>query len=80
MAIIYETPGHPTHAERLEQARQLVIQENKASISMIQRVLQIGYNAAARLMEDLEREGVVSPMSTTGIRKVLRAATSKRGA
>ena len=71
MPLIYETPGHPTHAERLEQARKLVIKENKASISLIQRVLRIGYNAAAHLMEDLEREGVVSPMNSTGIRKVL---------
>lgn len=73
MTIIYETPGYPTHAERLEQARKLVIKENKASISMIQRVLRIGYNTAAHLMEDLEREGVVSPMNQTGIRKVLTA-------
>jgi DNA segregation ATPase FtsK/SpoIIIE-like protein len=71
MTIIYETPGHPTHAERLEQARKLVIKENKASISLIQRVLRIGYNAAAHLVGDLERKGVVSPMNATGIRKVL---------
>ncbi len=71
MTIIYETPGHPTHAELLEQAKALVVKERKASISLVQRVLRIGYNTAARLMEDMEREGVVSPMGATGIRKVL---------
>jgi DNA segregation ATPase FtsK/SpoIIIE-like protein len=75
MAIIYETPGYPTHAERLEQAKKLVIKERKASISMIQRVLQIGYNTAAHLMEDLEREGVVSAMNQNGIRKVITPTT-----
>ena len=62
-----------TDAERLDEARRLVLKERRASISMLQRVLRIGYNAAARLMEELEREGTVSPMNTTGVRRVLKA-------
>ncbi len=61
-------------AERLDAARALVLKERRASISMVQRVLRIGYNAAARLMEELEKEGTVSrPMNTTGVRTVLKA-------
>lgn len=62
-----------TDAERLDEARRLVLKERRASISMVQRVLRIGYNAAARLMEELEKEGTVSPMNTTGVRRVLKA-------
>ncbi len=45
----------------LEQARQLVRQQGTASTSMLQRRLRIGYNRAARLMEQLEAEGIVGP-------------------
>lgn len=62
-----------TDAERLDAARALVLKERRASISMVQRVLRIGYNAAARLMEELEKEGTVSPMNTAGLRRVLKA-------
>ncbi len=62
-----------TDAERLDEARRLVLKERRASVSMVQRVLRIGYNAAARLMDELEKEGTVSPMNTTGVRRVLKA-------
>lgn len=62
-----------TDAERLDAARALVVKERRASISLVQRVLRIGYNAAARLMEELEKEGTVSPMNATGVRQVLKA-------
>lgn len=62
-----------TDAERLDTARALVLKERRASISMVQRELRIGYNAAARLLEELEKEGTVSPMNTTGVRRVLKA-------
>jgi len=73
MTVIYQTPGTPTDAERLDEARRLVLKERRASISMVQRVLRIGYNAAARLMEELEKEGTVSQMDATGVRRVLKA-------
>lgn len=59
----------------LDRARNLIMQpDGRASISFIQRKLQIGYNRAARLLEDLEREGVVSAMKTDGSREILRPA------
>ena len=70
---IYRTPGTPSHEEQLAEARKLVIEHQRASISLVQRYMRIGYNLAARLMEDLEKEGTVSPMNTTGVRKVLKA-------
>lgn len=55
----------------IDRARGLVIAHQKASISLVQRHLQIGYNRAARLLEALEIEGVVSPMQGDGHRQVL---------
>jgi hypothetical protein len=52
----------------------LVRKENKASISLVQRHLKIGYNAAARLIERMEDEGVVSIGSTNGTWEVLGVA------
>ncbi len=57
--------------EMLAQARLLVIQHQKASASHVQRELKIGYNRAARCMEWLERQGVISPVEATGTRTVL---------
>lgn len=59
-------------SERLDAARKLVIKHRKASISLVQRTFQIGYNAAARLLEELEKDGTVSPMNANGIRSVLK--------
>jgi len=59
----------------LEQARSLVITSQRASVSAIQRHLRIGYNRAARLLEALEAEGVVSAMNSDGVRTVLDAPT-----
>lgn len=53
-------------ATLLAKARAVVIKQQKASISLVQRTLKIGYNQAARLLEDLEREGVVSRMTVDG--------------
>ena len=57
--------------ELYEQAVQLVARERKASTSFIQRHLQIGYNRAARLIEQMESDGLISPANHVGRREVL---------
>ncbi len=57
--------------ECYDQAVALVAQERKASISMIQRRLRIGYNRAARIMERMEREQVVGPSDGVKPRDIL---------
>ncbi len=52
-------------------ALELVMREKKASTSFIQRHLAIGYNRAARIMDDLEARGVVSAANATGKREIL---------
>jgi S-DNA-T family DNA segregation ATPase FtsK/SpoIIIE len=54
-----------------EQAVALVTREGKASTSFVQRHLNIGYNRAAKLIEQMEREGVVGPANHVGKREVL---------
>ncbi|MGE3936078.1 MAG: DNA translocase FtsK, partial [Rhodospirillaceae bacterium] len=54
-----------------DQAVSLVCRERKASTSFIQRYLQIGYNRAARIIERMEQEGVVSAANRVGKREVL---------
>lgn len=55
-----------------EEAKSLVIETQKASASMIQRRLSVGFNRATRLMEDLEMAGVIGPAEGTKPRKVLQ--------
>lgn len=54
-----------------DKAVAVVKKDRKASISLVQRHLQIGYNRAARLIEEMERQGVVSAMAGNGTRTVL---------
>ncbi len=54
-----------------DQAVALVLRENKVSVSFIQRHLQIGYNRSARLVERMEKEGVVSAANHVGKRTIL---------
>ncbi len=54
-----------------DQAVDIVIKNRRASISLVQRHLRIGYNRAARLLEQMERSGVVSVMGSNGNREVL---------
>jgi S-DNA-T family DNA segregation ATPase FtsK/SpoIIIE len=54
-----------------DQAVAIVLQTRRPSISLVQRHLRIGYNRAARLIEQMERAGLVSPMQSNGNRDVL---------
>jgi S-DNA-T family DNA segregation ATPase FtsK/SpoIIIE len=54
-----------------DQAVAVVLQHKRASISLVQRHLRIGYNRAARLLEQMERSGLVSPMASNGNRDLL---------
>jgi S-DNA-T family DNA segregation ATPase FtsK/SpoIIIE len=57
--------------EYYEDAVRLVVQKDKASISMIQRKLRVGYNRAARMVEMMEQEGYVGPSDGNTAREVL---------
>jgi S-DNA-T family DNA segregation ATPase FtsK/SpoIIIE len=64
--------GEDSESDQLyDQAIALVARERKCSTSFIQRYLQIGYNRAARIVERMEREGVVSAANHVGKREVL---------
>ena len=77
-------PGYSTDSEEgsndtesdplYDEAVAFVLQTRKASISSVQRKLRIGYNRAARLVEQMEATGVVSEMGTNGNREVLAPA------
>ena len=60
-----------------DEAVAIVLRSRRASISLVQRHLRIGYNRAARLIEDMERAGLVSAMQSTGNREVLAPARSE---
>jgi S-DNA-T family DNA segregation ATPase FtsK/SpoIIIE len=54
-----------------DEAVQIVVESRRASISGVQRRLKIGYNRAARMIEEMERIGIVGPAETNGNREVL---------
>ena len=60
-----------------DQAVDIVLRTRRPSISLVQRHLRIGYNRAARLIEDMERAGMVSPMQSNGNREVLVPAKAE---
>jgi DNA segregation ATPase FtsK/SpoIIIE, S-DNA-T family len=69
-------PGAPGEANgeadpMYDQAVAIVLQHKRASISLVQRHLRIGYNRAARLLEQMEKSGLVSSMATNGNRDLL---------
>ncbi|MCF6807012.1 DNA translocase FtsK 4TM domain-containing protein [Thiotrichales bacterium 19S9-12] len=69
-----ETDNNDSSGEKdalYDQAVQIVLETQRASISSIQRRLRIGYNRAARLIEDMEIAGIVSEMQQNGLREVL---------
>jgi len=57
-----------------DQAVEIVLKNRRASISLVQRHLRIGYNRAARLVEQMEAAGLVTPMQSNGNREVLAPA------
>lgn len=77
------TDGFPLAAQQLhddslsqedvlfDQAVSIVVKNQRASISLVQRHLRIGYNRAARLIEAMEEKGIVSPMHANGGRDVV---------
>jgi DNA segregation ATPase FtsK/SpoIIIE, S-DNA-T family len=60
-----------------DQAVEIVLRTRRPSISLVQRHLRIGYNRAARLIEDMERAGLVSAMQSNGNREVLVPAKAE---
>jgi len=67
----YGDSGDAEKDPMYDQAVEVVLKNRKASISLVQRHLRIGYNRAARLIEQMERSGVVSAVSGNGNREVL---------
>ncbi len=65
--------GESNRDQLYDNAVALVAREGKASTSFVQRHLQIGYNRAARLIERMENEGIISPANHVGKREVLLA-------
>ncbi|WP_426304873.1 DNA translocase FtsK [Acidovorax facilis] len=60
-----------------DQAVEVVLKDRKASISYVQRKLRIGYNRSARLLEDMEKAGLVSGLTSSGQRDILVPARSE---
>ncbi len=60
-----------------DQAVEIVLRSRRASISLVQRHLRIGYNRAARLVEQMERAGVVTAMQSNGNREVIAPARAE---
>ena len=60
-----------------DQAVEIVLKNRRASISLVQRHLRIGYNRAARLVEQMEAAGLVSPMQSNGNREVIAPARTE---
>ena len=56
---------------RGQQAVEVVLKTRRPSISLVQRHLRIGYNRAARLIEAMEKAGLVTPMNGAGGREVI---------
>ena len=54
-----------------DQAVEIVLKDRKASISYVQRKLRIGYNRSANLLEQMEKAGLVSSLTSSGQREVL---------
>jgi len=71
--------GDDDSDDKYDEAVDLVIDKGSCSVSMVQRYLRIGYNRASRLVERMEREGLVTPPGSGGVRKVLARSEAKGG-
>ena len=60
-----------------DQAVEIVLKNRKASISLVQRYLKIGYNRSARMLEEMEKAGLISAMSGSGQREILVPARAE---
>ena len=76
--ITASVPDEPENEDNIEaqdplydEAVNIVLETQRASISNIQRRLRIGYNRSARLIEIMEKAGLVSEMQSNGMREVL---------
>jgi S-DNA-T family DNA segregation ATPase FtsK/SpoIIIE len=74
-----ETGEEEGYDEMYEQARELVIENRQASISWLQRRLRVGYNRAARMIECMEREGLVAPAAEAGKPREVLVPTGQQG-
>jgi DNA segregation ATPase FtsK/SpoIIIE, S-DNA-T family len=72
-----EATGNGESDALYDNAVAIVLQHKRASISLVQRHLRIGYNRAARLLEQMEKSGLVSSMSTNGNRDIIVPARSE---
>ena len=57
--------------ELYEEAKEIILSEQKTSISYLQRRLKIGYNKAANIIEQMEKMGILSPVNAKGQRDIL---------
>jgi S-DNA-T family DNA segregation ATPase FtsK/SpoIIIE len=74
----YDGGGGEAEADALyDQAVEIVLKTRRPSISLVQRHLRIGYNRAARLIEAMEKAGLVSTMQSNGNREVLAPVRSE---
>lgn len=65
--------------EKYDEAAALVIEKGKCSVSMVQRYLQVGYNRASRIVEQMEEDGLVTAPGAGGMRKVLARSPEQGG-
>ena len=65
------TLGEDELDELYEEAKEIILSEQKTSISYLQRRLKIGYNKAANIIEQMEKMGVLSPVNAKGQREIL---------
>jgi len=64
---------------KYDEAAALVISKGQCSVSMVQRYLRVGYNRASRIVEHMEREGLVTAPGAGGMRKVLAKSSESGG-
>ncbi len=64
---------------KYDEAVELVVAKGQCSVSMVQRYLRVGYNRASRIVERMEREGLVTPPGSGGLRKVLAKSLAAGG-